>query len=161
MYPGGYLQKLQAYLQKQHKRMFMIFSLIVVQLSMLKSSGRVLLHKSIVVHGTMRAIVVHQILVFMKIDIWASLISYSTKAPKFLEYSLLSKILCILKLATEITTIFYIREALSVAKVVAAMIALFIILLLEVLGWDDCLSEILAWDTLAWFVVLEWAWPGN
>ncbi|KAH7517219.1 hypothetical protein FEM48_Zijuj09G0039500 [Ziziphus jujuba var. spinosa] len=64
-------------------------------LSMLKSSGRVLLYKSIVVHGTMRAIVVHQ-------------------------------------------------EAFGVARVVAAMIGLSIILLLGVLDWDDCLSEILA-----------------
>ncbi|KAH7536785.1 hypothetical protein FEM48_Zijuj03G0023300 [Ziziphus jujuba var. spinosa] len=53
------------------------------------------------------------------------------------------------------------REALGVARVVAAMTGLSIILLLGVLDWDDCLSEILAWDTLAWFVVLEWAWPGN
>nr|XP_048318011.1 LEAF RUST 10 DISEASE-RESISTANCE LOCUS RECEPTOR-LIKE PROTEIN KINASE-like 1.2 [Ziziphus jujuba var. spinosa] len=53
------------------------------------------------------------------------------------------------------------REALGVARVVATMIALSIILLLGVHDWDDCLSEILAWDTLAWFVVLEWAWPGN
>nr|XP_048326785.1 thiol-disulfide oxidoreductase LTO1-like [Ziziphus jujuba var. spinosa] len=63
MYPGGYLQKLQAYLQKQQKRMFMIFSLIVVQL-----------------------------------------------------------------------------EALGVARVVAAMIGLSIILLLGVLDWDNCSS---------------------
>ncbi|KAH7522313.1 hypothetical protein FEM48_Zijuj07G0125300 [Ziziphus jujuba var. spinosa] len=53
------------------------------------------------------------------------------------------------------------QEDLGVARVVAAMIGLSIILLLGVLDWNDCLSEILAWDTLAWFVVLEWAWPGN
>ncbi|KAH7518962.1 hypothetical protein FEM48_Zijuj09G0227100 [Ziziphus jujuba var. spinosa] len=69
-------------------------------------TGRVLLHKSIVVHGTMRAIAIH-------------------------------------------------REALSVARVVAAMIGLSIILLLGVLDWDDCLSEILAWDTLACLAEIE------
>ncbi|KAH7538196.1 hypothetical protein FEM48_Zijuj03G0173200 [Ziziphus jujuba var. spinosa] len=42
-----------------------------------------------------------------------------------------------------------IREALGVPRVVAAMIGLSIILLLGVLDWDDYLSEILAWDTLA------------
>ncbi|KAH7520917.1 hypothetical protein FEM48_Zijuj08G0196500 [Ziziphus jujuba var. spinosa] len=80
---------------------------------------------------------VSRILAFMKIDIWASLIPYSTKAPEFLE------------------------EALGVARVVATMIGLSIILLLGVLDWDDLLKLDITWDTLAWFVVLEWAWPGN
>ncbi|KAH7512793.1 hypothetical protein FEM48_Zijuj12G0127800 [Ziziphus jujuba var. spinosa] len=50
---------------------------------------------------------------------------------------------------------FILREALGVAIVVAAMIGLSIILLLGVLDWDDCLSEILAWDTLACLAEIE------
>ncbi|KAK6121222.1 hypothetical protein DH2020_045035 [Rehmannia glutinosa] len=45
-------------------------------------------------------------------------------------------------------------DALGIASVVAAMLALSILLLSGVLDWDDCLSEKSAWDTLAWFAVL-------
>lgn len=39
-------------------------------------------------------------------------------------------------------------------SVIAAMLGLSILLLLGVLDWEDCLSEMQAWDALAWFGVL-------
>ncbi|XP_022879550.1 dicarboxylate transporter 2.1, chloroplastic-like isoform X3 [Olea europaea var. sylvestris] len=45
-------------------------------------------------------------------------------------------------------------EALGMTSVIAAMLGLSILLLLGVLDWEDCLSEMQAWDTLAWFGVL-------
>lgn len=51
-------------------------------------------------------------------------------------------------------TLWVLGESIGVASVVAAMLGLSVLLLTGVLGWDDCLSEKSAWDTLAWFAVL-------
>ena len=45
-------------------------------------------------------------------------------------------------------------EAIGVAPVAAAMLALCGLLGSGVLTWDDCLRETAAWDTLAWFAIL-------
>lgn len=50
--------------------------------------------------------------------------------------------------------LFLLRDAIGISSVLTAMIALSILLLLGVLRWEDCLNEISAWDTLAWFAVL-------
>ncbi|KAH6770042.1 heat shock cognate protein 70-1 [Perilla frutescens var. hirtella] len=46
------------------------------------------------------------------------------------------------------------RDIFGIEGVIASMLVLSILLLLGVLDWDDCISEKLAWDTLAWFAVL-------
>ncbi|KAH7529168.1 hypothetical protein FEM48_Zijuj05G0155800 [Ziziphus jujuba var. spinosa] len=89
-----------------------------------------------------------------KLDIFIDVTSLSSKATEKDVYDFFTY-------CGAIEHVEIIREALGVERVVVAMVGLSIILLLGVLDWDDCLSGILAWDTLAWFVVLEWAWPGN
>ncbi|XP_071691631.1 dicarboxylate transporter 2.1, chloroplastic-like isoform X2 [Rutidosis leptorrhynchoides] len=45
-------------------------------------------------------------------------------------------------------------DGIGISSVLTAMIALSVLLLLGVLEWEDCLKEVSAWDTLAWFAVL-------